>query len=69
MDKKSRLNNEDQGNRGSRRTTNQIKTIVFGANQIPGFCWFILEILDYVGEETGDQDDRLCGFRSPVSYG
>ena len=35
LDKKPRLNSKDQRNRGSWRIT----------NQIPGFCWFILEAI------------------------
>ena len=32
---------------------------------------FIQRLVDYVGEETGDQNDRFCGglTRSPVSVG
>ena len=38
------------------------------AKQIPGFCCFFHRLLDFTGEETGDQNDRSAWLnRSPVS--
>ncbi len=46
--------------------TNQIKTIVFvGLTRSPVSVGFVQRFLDYLGEETGDQNDRFCGFRIP----
>ena len=50
-------------NRGSERSV--------GLMRSPVSVGFIQRLVDYVGEETGDQNDRFCGglTRSPVSVG